>query len=277
MAIVGGGRLGIPLAHALIKAGYSVSEIVVRDAKSLENLRRSLPGSLRRRAVAWEKARFDADILWLCVPDGQIEATAKKLRTLTVWNKRVVFHSSGALTSDALQVLREQGAAVASVHPLMTFVRGSNPALKGVPFGLEGDRAAVQAARKIVRQLQGDPFSVRKPNKALYHAWATLLSPLLLAFVTTAEQVARATGIPAKDARKKMLPIVLQTLSNYTGRGPAKSFSGPLARGDCAIVGTHLQALERIPEARDIYIALARAALRHLPVRKRKELERLFK
>ncbi len=210
------------------------------------------------------------------MPDGQIKATALKLEPLTGWKKRLVFHSSGALTSDALQVLRTHGAIVASVHPLMTFVHGSKPLLKGVPFGLEGDQTALRAARKIVDDLRGDAFVVRQRDKALYHAWGTFLSPLLLAFVTTAERVARAAGMPAQSARKKMLPIVLQTLSNYANHGPANSFSGPLVRGEAAIVTLHLKALERIPEARELYLALARSALRNLPVANRKSLEKLL-
>ncbi len=38
------------------------------------------------------------------------------------WKTKVALHSSGAFTGDELAVLKKQGAAVASVHPLMTFV-----------------------------------------------------------------------------------------------------------------------------------------------------------
>jgi predicted short-subunit dehydrogenase-like oxidoreductase (DUF2520 family) len=140
----------------------------------------------------------------------------------------------GTLTSDALQPLRQQGGSVASVHPLMTFVYGSQPDLTNVPFALEGDLAALRMARQIIKRLGGDAFVVRKQDKARYHAWGTLVSPLLLSFMVAAEQVARATGIPAKDARKKMIPIAKQTLSNYASIGPARAFSGPLVRR-CAV------------------------------------------
>jgi hypothetical protein len=47
-------------------------------------------------------------------------------------------------------------------------------------------------------------------------------------------------------------------------------------RGDAATVRQHLRVLTKVPAAREVYLALARAALRHLPVRNRKELERLL-
>src|SRR5262249_32734772 len=156
------------------------------------------------------------------------------------------------------------GAAVASVHPLMTFVRGSQPNLKGTPFALEGDPAAIRTASRIVKNLGGVAFVVKKQNKPLYHAWGTLLSPLLLSFLVPTEQLARTIGISRKESRKKMLPIATQTLMNYAAIGPAGAFSGPLVRGDTAVVQEHLKALKGIPEARAIYIASAKSALRHL-------------
>jgi len=274
ITIVGPGRLGSSLAENLVKAGYPVREIVFPTAKSLQKGARTLPRILQARATAWEQARFDADIVWLCVPDGQIQPVVRRLESRLGRKTKVVFHSSGALTSDVLRDLR---ASAASVHPLMTFVYGSQPALRGVPFALEGDSAALQSARQIVKTLGGDVFLVKKEDKALYHAWGTFLSPLLLAFMVTAEQAARSTGISAKEARKKMLPIAKQTLFNYATIGPSRSFSGPLVRGDVATVREHLNALKGIPEARETYIVLARSALRHLPVRNRTKLKKLLK
>ena len=99
-------------------------------------------------------------------------------------------HSSGALTSDELAVLRSQGASVASVHPLMTFVQGSRPSLAGVSFAVEGDSAAVRLARRIVKDVGGKAYSILKKDKAAYHAWGTFASPLLTALLATAEEVA---------------------------------------------------------------------------------------
>jgi len=207
------------------------------------------------------------------VPDRDIAAVAGDLSSRAVWKGRTAFHSSGALASDELNVLRKRGASVASVHPLMTFVRGSVPSLKGVPFAVEGDAAAVRVGRRIVRDLGGEAFSIRKRHKAAYHAWGAFTSPLLVSALVTAERVARAAGLSAAEARKKMLPIVRQTIANYAKLGPAGAFSGPLVRGDAEIVRKHLETLKKIPEAKEVYLALAKSALRYLPVRQRKEVE----
>lgn len=224
-----------------------------------------------------QNASFDADIVWFCVPDKELANAAVELSSIADWKGKVALHSSGALCSDVLGRLRQRGAAIASAHPLMTFVHGSSPSLHPVPFGLEGDLAALRVARCIVKGLGGVPFAVRKEDKPAYHAWGMFASPLLLAVLVTAEQVAHAAGISSKEACKKMLPIASQTLANYAALGARASFSGPIVRGDVATVRSHLDVLKRVPGAREVYIALARTALRYLPVKGRKELEKALR
>jgi predicted short-subunit dehydrogenase-like oxidoreductase (DUF2520 family) len=272
IAIVGPGRLGTALALGLTQAGYVISEIVSRNAAPSKRKARELARKIQATASTNKNARLDADLIWLCVPDRQIGAASRQLASATDWKKKTAFHSSGALTSHELKALRQRGASVASVHPMMTFVRGSIPSLKGVPFAIEGDAAAVQRARKIVRTLGGEAFTIRKQHKAAYHAWGAFASPLLVAVLVTGEKLARTAGLSAAEARRKMLPIVRQTVANYEALGPAGAFSGPIVRGDAEIVGKHLQVLRKLPEASEVYLSLARAAMRYLPTRNRQQL-----
>jgi len=273
IAIVGAGNLGSALARALHGAGYRISEIVYHGSGRGQRARQ-LAARVKSRAVALPKAPLLAEVVWLCVPDSQIASCAQDLAEVGDWRGMVALHPSGALTSDELQPLRRRGAAVAAAHPLTTFVRRSSPSLAGVAFAIEGDTAAVRAARRMVRDLGGESFSVRRQDKALYHAWGAFASPLLIALLAGAEQVAMAARVRSlAAARKRMLPILQQTLRNYGTLGPADAFSGPLVRGDVATVRRHLQALARLPLARQLYVALARTALDTLPIRNRKELQ----
>jgi predicted short-subunit dehydrogenase-like oxidoreductase (DUF2520 family) len=276
IAIVGPGRLGTALALELKRAGYAISEIVSRSRAGSRGNARQLARKVGAHASTGESARLEADLVWFCVPDREIASVASQLASVFDWKRKTAFHSSGALASDELNILRQHGAVVASVHPLMTFVSGSIPLLKGVPFAVEGDAKAVRAARRIVRDLGGEAFTIRKQHKAAYHAWGAFASPLLVAMLVTAEQVARTTGLSAVQARKKMLPIIRQTIANYEALGPAAAFSGPIVRGDAETVRKHLRVLRTIPGASDVYLALARAALRYLPARNRTALEKLL-
>ncbi len=277
ITLVGAGNLASALAAELRAADYAIDEIVSRSNPKSIRKAQALAGEVQASTAATDRAKLRADIIWFCVPDREISRAAQSLRDATDWKGKVAFHSSGALASDALDILRKRKASVASVHPLMTFVRGSRPSLEGVPFAIEGDSKGVRAARSLTRQLGGKPFEIRKQHKKAYHAWGMFASPLLIALLAVTEQVAGAAGISRKEARKKMLPILHQTLANYERMGGPPSFSGPIARGDVETVKKHLKILRAIPEARDAYTALARAALRDLPVKNRAELAVLLK
>jgi predicted short-subunit dehydrogenase-like oxidoreductase (DUF2520 family) len=144
-------------------------------------------------------------------------------------------------------------------------------------FGLEGDAAALRRARPIVADLRGRAFPLRKSAKPLYHAWGAFGSPLLVMELTVAERVAQAAGLTAAAARQTLEPMVRRTIDNYFARGAAKAFSGPFVRGDVATVRRHLQELARVPGAREVYLALARAALKDLPVAHRRAMAKLLR
>jgi predicted short-subunit dehydrogenase-like oxidoreductase (DUF2520 family) len=297
IAIVGAGSLATFLAVELNDAGFTITEIVARDSPRSRRRARTLAAKVSAQTVTAHSAALDATLLWFCVPDREIRGAASALASnlaarADALNKgrvpgkvptkgpskvRFAFHSSGALLSRELEPLRNAGIAVASVHPLMTFVAGTHPSLTGVPFATEGDDAATRLARRIVRELGGESFPLPATHKAAYHAWATMTSPLLLAFLVTLEEAARAAGLTRKDARRKSLPIIRQTLANYSRLGPAPSFSGPLVRGDADTVAKHLAILKNHRGAREVYVALARSALRGLPVKNRKGLSRLLR
>src|SRR5215467_11572093 len=269
IAVVGAGNLGSALARSLRHAGYKISEIISRDRRESRARANALADIVGAKAATLRSAAFPVEVVWICVSDREIASCARALARRTKWEGKIVFHSSGALTSDELRGLRERGARVASLHPLMTFVPGISPSLKGVPFAVEGDAAAVKGGRRIAADLGGTAFSISKKNKAAYHAWGSFASPLLLSALVTAESVAQSAGVGRSSARKKMLPIILQTLANYCKRGPEGAFSGPIIRGDVSTVQSHLRTLKRNPEAKKVYIALARSALRFLPAKNR--------
>ncbi len=225
---------------------------------------RTLAEKLRAQTASIREAQIKADLVWFCVPDEEISRAANAFPR-GQWTGKIAVHSSGVLTSEALESLRKQGAHVASVHPLMTFVHGSVPQLGGVPFAIEGDRAAVRVAKQIVHNLEAHAIHLRKQDKVAYHAFATMVCPLLVSLLAAAEKTAALAGMSAAEARRRMMPILRQTLANYERLGPAGAFSGPIVRGDTATIRQHLAALAAIPPASSAYTALAKAALEYLP------------
>ena len=273
VSIVGLGNWGTSLAHALMDADVPLREIVVR-AKPRRNPDR-LP------LVRLANAAFDARILWLCVPDAAIApvaeqiASQRQLRGQRLGNQ-IVVHSSGALTVEALRAVRDAGAQVASVHPVMSFPVRKPVSLRGVFFGMEADASLRRTLYPVIRRLGGRPFALASNKKALYHAAGTMASPLLVSALTAAISTARLAGLKPPQDLAFVSALAETTARNVFTRGPARSFSGPFARGDVSTINLHLQALAGHPMLAEIYRSLARHAVEALPVHRKAALQKLL-
>jgi predicted short-subunit dehydrogenase-like oxidoreductase (DUF2520 family) len=276
ITLIGAGNLAQALGPALKSAGYGIDFVAARETASSRRRAAMLAGFLEARTQSLNDAEPNSDIMWICHTDDALAETAKRLARKPGWAGKIVFHSSGALTSDVLAPLKRKGANTASLHPMMTFVPGATPRMDEVPFAVEGDSRAVAAARRIVRDLGAEIFPIKKAAKPLYHVLGSFSSPLLVATLVTAERVGRGAGLSASQTRRVMAPILRQTLKNYQEKGAAAAFSGPIKRGDINTVLRHLKELKRVPGASEVYRALVKSALMDLPSAKRKELMRLL-
>lgn len=275
ITLIGAGNLAQALGPALKAAGYRIEVVAGRNRVESQRRARLLARRLGAKWCSVEQVKPTSDVVWLLHTDDALATTAQILARATGWRGKMALHSSGALSSDVLQPLKKAGAHTASLHPMMTFVAGTSLEMSKVPFAVEGDRAALAAAKQIVRSLHAEIFPIRKSAKVLYHALGSFSSPMIVATLVTAERVGRAAGLSLPQTRKVMAAILQQTLKNYMERGPAAAFSGPIKRGDLETVRRHLRALKRVPEAGEIYRALVRSALRDLPSVRKKELLRL--
>lgn len=227
--------------------------------------------------MALQEVGPQTDIVWLCHTDDALAGTARELARKPGWKGTIVLHSSGALPSRVLAPLKRAGALTASLHPMMTFVPGTVPRMKAIPFAVEGDPRAVAVARRIVNDLEAGSFAIRESKKTLYHALGSFSSPLVVATLATAERVGRAAGLSPSQTRKVMAPILRQTFKNYLERGAAAAFSGPIKRGDLETIRRHLRELRRVPGAGDVYRALVKSAVWDLPAARKRELIRMLK
>jgi predicted short-subunit dehydrogenase-like oxidoreductase (DUF2520 family) len=276
ITLVGPGNLGRVLGLALHAAGYRIDEIVSRDLPDSRKRARALARQVGAPAATYADAQLASEIIWFCVSDDAIAPTAAALVKRVSWKGKIALHSSGARSSRELEPLARRGAAVGSLHPMQTFVRASRATLAGVSFAAEGDPAAIRVGRRIAPDLGGSVFTIRPEAKVLYHAIGSFCSPMIIATLATAERIARAAGIPPAAAKRIMHPILRQTIANYLAKGAAAAFSGPINRADVNTIRKHLEALRDVPGTREIYLALARSALRTLPVRDRKAVAKVL-
>jgi predicted short-subunit dehydrogenase-like oxidoreductase (DUF2520 family) len=256
VGIIGPGRAGLGLALALRRAGVKVLGVHGRRRKKVP---RGLPLSVGG-APPWMR---EARVVLLAVRDDSVAPlVAELVRERAVRRGQVVLHLSGALTADVLRPLRRRGAHIGSMHPLMTV--SADPAraarhFHGAAFALEGDAAAVAAARRLARALGGEPVVIRGRDKARYHAGAVFASNYVVAILDAAQRLLVAAGFGERAARRALAPLTAASVANEAVHGPEASLTGPIMRGDAATIRRHLAALD-LP-TRELYATLGRATL----------------
>lgn len=275
IAIVGAGKLGAALARALHRGGFRVTELISREGSPNRRAAQQVAREVGAKLAPLSQASLGADVIWICVPDDVIAATAKELAKRANWHGKTALHSSGALSSNELAVLKRAGAQVGSAHPMMTFAHGGPKSWKGIPFAIEGEARAVAFAKRVAVRLKLSPFVISAKSKPLYHAVGSFVSPILVSLLSTAERVAKGAGI-LKQPREVISGILQQTVAHYVEGGTKAAFAGPMHRGDLATVRRHLRELRRVPGALEIYRVLATEAARYLPVKRRSELKKLL-
>ena len=254
--------MGTALGRALAARGLAVEMVVARRLTAARKAARLMAPRPRACAFAELKVCPESDLLIIATPDGAIAGVATQLAALAATNKRrVALHLSGALSSEVLAPLKQKGYAIGSLHPLISV---SEPltgaaALPHAYFCSEGQPRAARAARAVARLLGAKSFTISTENKPLYHAAAVMSCGHLVALFDLAAGMLTRCGLPEKQARAVLWPLVESTVANLAGQTPAAALTGPFARADAATIQKHLAVLPA--EVRAAYVILGRHAL----------------
>ena len=211
-------------------------------------------------AVARLEDMRAADVWMVATPDDRIAACATALAgTGALRAGDVVFHCSGALSSMELHPASMRGAHVASVHPVKSFAdsRSAVVSFAGTWCAAEGDAAALSVLQPAFELIGARITRMEAASKLVYHAGSVMMSNYLVALVEVALRCHDAAGMSRDEARVMSAPLMRETLENVLRLGTVKALTGPVARGDVALVKQQLAALEKT----DVRIA---AIYRHL-------------
>jgi len=272
--------VGRALGRRLHELGWRMGVVTGRSISTARAAVRAIGAGQPKGSLTHEV--LNSRVVLITTSDSAIEGVATELAQLggNEWSGRVVLHTSGSLDSRVLQPLADLGAATGSMHPMQTFSNQNIPDLTNCIFGVDGSRAALQVARKMIHQLGGLAVRLSGANKAAYHAAGSFACAYVLTLMEAATRLLMAQGFKRRQAMRALLPLTRQTLDNFERVGPLAAWTGPLSRGDFSTIERHVKALADFePEYLEAYETLSHLTAEVLvgePGAMLKQLDRIF-
>jgi predicted short-subunit dehydrogenase-like oxidoreductase (DUF2520 family) len=281
IGVLHAGRLGASLAVALGEAGYVVRFVHRTQRSHALAITERIEG-----ATATEDAQVvvdGCDVVFVTCVDQRLAEVVKDLRFRA---GQAVVHCSGATPVSVLDSALVQGASIGGIHPLQLFPdEHGNARFQGITFSLSAEDAEVYDwLTEVARSLGGRAIPISEEERAVYHASATMVSPLLAGLIGIAVDLWVELGRSREEALDALGPLFSSTVDQVSEKGVPAAITGPLSRGDVDTIGLHLEVTRKAsPDVSRAYAALALAQLslveegRDLPGSDRVRLEELLR
>jgi len=252
--IVGHGHVAGHAASWLHARGWTSTQL---SAHGLITGSEDLPGIGTRAAASGPISRVPKAI-WLLCQDPQLPLVAAALAGCGL-RPVPVLHAAGALPArDALGPLVAANFPVGTLHPICSLRREvARGLLDQACFGVEGDPAARELALRLIDEqpwidLQGLDAAAR----TRYHAACALAANhLAVLLAESAETIAGLVPDLRSTIDTALAVLMRSALHNLLTLGLPRGVTGPVARGDLAIVERHAASLD--PAVGDLYTRLS--------------------
>ncbi len=256
--IIGAGRVARALAALWRRnKGFDIQDVLNRTPGSTRDAVAFIGAGSAAPALA---AMRPANVWLLATADSDIPPVASQLAASGVLRAGdVVFQCSGALPSSELRGVMPADVAVCSVHPLKSFADSADAVrtFTGTCCAAEGDAAALALLKPAFERIGARVTEIDARFKTVYHAASVIVCNYLTALMESGLQCYEKSGLPRDIASTMMQPLVRETVDNVFKLGTAKALTGPIARGDAAVVERQLKALNEFdPRIAEIYRAL---------------------
>jgi len=254
LTIIGAGRVGQALGHLFVQSRLvDLKYVIDLDCSTAEQgIQFMGAGKPLSTMDDLEPTR----LYFLAVQDGQIESTAAQLSLKLDLSQSIVFHASGALTSDLLRVTK---ASVASIHPICSFATPQQAveSFEGTYCGVEGDSLALELLKPLFTKIGAKCIDIDASQKTIYHAGAVFASNFIPLLIESAIQCYLKAGISRKDAMNLVEPLAKNTLNNVFKIGVKSALTGPVVREDEGVIMKHQKELSHyLPGEERLYSVL---------------------
>lgn len=191
-----------------------------------------------------------SDIIFITVADRAVAEVAQEIATMSVsLNGKTFCHTSGAISSEVLNPIRERGAKVCGAH-MLTAVSGRDCDFSDSFFTVEGECGEIT---EILRACGNRYKRIDPKDKVKYHAAAVFASNFVAGLADTACGLLGECGFSEREALAALAPLIENNVENIIKKGAKAALTGPVSRGDFVTVKRHLECLKDLHPAKEVY------------------------
>lgn len=264
LSIIGCGKVARTLGALWHRSGqFDILDLYSRSLPSAQAAKAFIGAGTAQENLAGLRP---AKHYLIATPDDQIEPVAAKLANLPsaaqlFGPETLIFHCSGALSSQALSPLRPTDAQLASAHPIKSFPSEviALDTFPGTICTLEGDQKATERLKTAFNAINAGTMVIDKENKALYHTSTSIVCNYLCSVLALGLECLKKTGLDQQLINQALQPLAQETLENVFVTGAPAALTGPIARGDANTLQHQVAAMKDFaPEYLDIFLALSK-------------------
>ncbi len=261
-SIVGAGKVGSVIGTLLCEKGFPIKSVVDINLKAATQLARRVKCSQISDSLSG--IHNDTQLLFITTPDDVTVTVAKQIAAESCLNFKnlTVIHTSGVHTSGVLSPLKKRGSTTFSLHPIQSFpknvsIKELNKSIRGIYFGIEGDKKKIILASHLVSLLGGRSFFLTKSEKPLYHLACVFASNYIITILNVVSEISATLKLKENWARV-FLPLIITVLENGLTTTPRQALTGPIERGDFKTLKVHMKELKKkLPHISNFYKVLA--------------------
>lgn len=243
ISIIGCGNLAYHLCAKFFELGFK--EISVCNHKPNKNLN-LIHKQFRFKVFSnFQNAEFNADMIFLCVPDSQIDKTAKFIGAKN--EGALLVHCSGSTSIRALGASNNS----AVFYPLQTFSTSSTANWKNIPILIEGtNEKSLLLIREIASLFSKKIFKINSEERMKIHLAAVFANNFSNALFQIAYDIIEENK---KLKGNILLPLIEETINKLKHHNPKEVQTGPAKRGDEKVENDHLKLLTERAELQKLY------------------------
>ena len=244
VVVLGAGRVATHLAPALVRVGYSLSQVWSRTEESVRQIAEPLgvPYTTDLDSVV-----TDADIYIVSVADKVLPEVAERLCQRA--KKTALFlHTAGSIGIEVWQHCSAEHYGI--LYPLQTFSKERVVDMREVSLFVEASSEETLALTEaLARSLSDKVFCADSRRRAQLHIAAVFACNFANAMYDAAYRLLAEEGIPFEV----LLPLIDETAAKVHTLTPREAQTGPAVRGDREVMQRHLEALAGDERLREIY------------------------